>query len=166
MVGRWAVVERRKPLDPRSGFSSGCMGNSKVPLGLDGLHRGLPKVAGGWREPRLATGITEDGGQLLLQLIPEDLHVAVDFSVQGFRLGVLAQPTSHGPDQADGQQGPSCPAEHCACQAAGDQGLVVVSRPLIQHQELAFSDALQLGGHCVASDQGRHTQQQKQGTRG
>ena len=91
-------MERRKPLDPRSGSSSGCMGNSKVPLGLDGLHRGLPKVAGGWREPRLATGITEDGGQLLLQLIPEDLHVAVDFSVQGFRLGVLAQPTSHGPE--------------------------------------------------------------------
>lgn len=100
----------------------------------------------------------ENGGQLLLQLIPEDLHVAIGFSVQGFCLGVLAQPASRGPEHADGQQDPGCPAEHCASQAAGAQGLVVVGCPLIQHQELALSDALQLGGHCIASGQGCQTQ--------
>ena len=47
-MGRWDVVGRRKGPDPRPGSSSGREGSSKVPLGLDGLHRGLPKVAGGW----------------------------------------------------------------------------------------------------------------------
>lgn len=160
------MVRRGKDPGPTSGSSLDHVGSSGVPLGLDSLHRRLPKGAGGWREPWLATGIAEDGGQLLLWLIPEDLHVAVGFGVQGLCLGVLAQPACHGPEEADGEQNSSRHTECCACQATGAQGLVVVGCPLIQHQELPLTDALQLGGHCIAGGQSRHTQQQKQGPRG
>lgn len=160
------MVKRRRGPVSGSGASSSSVGSSRAPLGLDGLHGGLPKGAGGRREPRMATGITEDGGELLIRLLPKDLHMAVHCSIQAFRLGALAQPAGHGPEQADGQQDPSRPAQCRACQAAGAQSLVVVGCPLIQHQELALSNALQLGGHGIARGQGCHAQQQKQGPRG
>lgn len=111
----------------------------------------------------MATGVSEDWGQVLLWLIPKDFHMAISFRLQGFCLGVLAQPAGRCPEQADGQQNPGCRTEGCACQAAGAQGPVVVSCPLIQYQEFTLSNALQLGRHHIASGQGGHTQQQKEG---